>query len=252
MDASTAGGGFTRQGLRRACFQMRFKPDDLPKYLKDHEAVWPEMQTALRETGWHNYSLFYRGDGFAVGFFESDVGFAEACGRMDKTEVNARWQAAMAPYTADNTSPIDQASELEHCLYLGDNRVATLSEAPDGGAADSWHPQAFTGGGGLTATDRRRFAFQTRFDPAQLEALRADLGAMPRDTQQALREAGWHNFSLFLREDGPLCPVIWLIALVLGAHHGSLSPSPAHHPQGLWLGTWKRMPHRSKRLASER
>lgn len=181
------------------------------------------MKTALRETGWHNYSLFYRGDGFAVGFFESDVGFAEACGRMDKTEVNARWQAAMAPYTADNTSPIDQASELEHCLYLGDNRVATLSEAPDGGAADSWHPQAFTGGGGLTATDRRRFAFQTRFDPAQLEALRADLGAMPRDTQQALREAGWHNFSLFLREDGPLCPVIWLIALVLGAHHGSLS-----------------------------
>jgi L-rhamnose mutarotase len=53
------------------------------------------QQQALRDTGWHNYSLFYRDDGFAVGFFESDATFAEACARMDKTEVNAKWQVCV-------------------------------------------------------------------------------------------------------------------------------------------------------------
>lgn len=46
---------------------------------KDHEAVWPEMQRALVECGWHNYSLFYRPDGLAVGYFETDADFATAC-----------------------------------------------------------------------------------------------------------------------------------------------------------------------------
>ncbi len=63
----------TEKGLNRICFQMQFKADDLAGYVKDHEAVWPEMQEALKDAGWHNYSLFYREDGFACGFFETDA-----------------------------------------------------------------------------------------------------------------------------------------------------------------------------------
>ena len=37
------------------------------------------MQRALVECGWHNYSLFYRPDGLAVGYFETDADFATAC-----------------------------------------------------------------------------------------------------------------------------------------------------------------------------
>merc|ERR1712023_141746 len=68
----TGGGGLTKAGLKRQCFFMQLNPEDLPQYLKDHENVWPDMQEALVKCGWHNYSLFYRPDGFAVGYFETD------------------------------------------------------------------------------------------------------------------------------------------------------------------------------------
>ena len=56
----TGGGTKSGAGKNRVCFQMRFNTDTLPEYLADHSAVWPEMQQALIDCGWHNYSLFYR------------------------------------------------------------------------------------------------------------------------------------------------------------------------------------------------
>ncbi len=38
-----------------------------------HRHVWPEMQAALRETGWANYSLFLRDDGLLVGYLETET-----------------------------------------------------------------------------------------------------------------------------------------------------------------------------------
>merc|ERR1712194_926920 len=69
--------------------------------------------------GWHNYSLFCRPDGFAVGYFETEDDFQSACARMQAHEVNSRWQAAMAKYTPTSTSPIEGAKELQHYFYLG-------------------------------------------------------------------------------------------------------------------------------------
>ena len=55
------------------------------------------MLAALHETGWHNYSLFLRGDGLLVGYFETPDLEAASAG-MAATEVNARWQAEMAEF----------------------------------------------------------------------------------------------------------------------------------------------------------
>ena len=55
--------------------------------MKDHEAVWPEMQEALVRCGWHNYSLFCREDGFAVGYFETEKGLQSALDAMGKEPV---------------------------------------------------------------------------------------------------------------------------------------------------------------------
>lgn len=115
----TGGGELTAAGLKRTCFQMRFEAVDLGQYLTDHETVWPEMQEALVECGWHNYSLFFKPDGFAVGYFETEVGFEDACARMDSMPVNEVWQEQMSKYTPKNTSPIDAAQELTHYFYLG-------------------------------------------------------------------------------------------------------------------------------------
>ena len=96
--------GTTRE---RVCFQLQVKPGRLPQYREAHSAVWPDMLLALEATGWHNYSLFLREDGLLIGYFETDDLQASLDG-MAATEVNARWQAAMADNFEDLAVPADQ------------------------------------------------------------------------------------------------------------------------------------------------
>jgi L-rhamnose mutarotase len=81
----------------RVCFQLSVRPDRLEEYKARHREVWPEMLEALRRAGWRNYSLFLRPDGFLIGYLECEA-FEAAQRAMDETDVNARWQADMAPF----------------------------------------------------------------------------------------------------------------------------------------------------------
>ncbi|MFD0856946.1 L-rhamnose mutarotase [Actinomadura adrarensis] len=82
--------------MKRVCFLLKVKPDRIEEYRERHAQVWPDMQAALRDTGWHNYSLFLGDDGLVVGYLETED-FEKAQEAMARTEVNARWQAEMAP-----------------------------------------------------------------------------------------------------------------------------------------------------------
>ena len=86
--------------MRRVCFTLKVDPARLDDYRARHAHVWPEMLTALRDAGWHDYSLFLREDGLLVGYLQTDD-FAAAQAAMDRTEVNRRWQAEMAPFFPD-------------------------------------------------------------------------------------------------------------------------------------------------------
>ena len=83
--------------MERVCFELRVRPDRLAEYRERHAAVWPEMLAALSAAGWGNYSLFSRGDGQIVGYLETQD-FEAAKAAMEQTDVNARWQAEMAPF----------------------------------------------------------------------------------------------------------------------------------------------------------
>jgi L-rhamnose mutarotase len=83
--------------VERVCFLLRVRPDRLEEYKARHRAVWPEMLDALRATGWTNYSLFLDDDGLLVGYLETED-FAAAVAGMERTDVNARWQAEMAAF----------------------------------------------------------------------------------------------------------------------------------------------------------
>jgi L-rhamnose mutarotase len=86
--------------MERVCFLLQVRPERLAEYKERHGAVWPEMLDALRETGWHNYSLFLRDDGLLVGYFETpDV--RAALDGMAARDVNERWQRDMAPFFVD-------------------------------------------------------------------------------------------------------------------------------------------------------
>jgi len=83
--------------MQRICFVLLVKKERLEEYKERHRSVWPEMQEALRETGWHNYSLFLRPDGLLVGYLETED-FARAREGMAVREVNDRWQREMADF----------------------------------------------------------------------------------------------------------------------------------------------------------
>ncbi|AGZ38938.1 L-rhamnose mutarotase [Actinoplanes friuliensis] len=103
----------------RYCFHLQVREDRIAEYVERHQAVWPEMQSALRATGWRNYSLFLRPDGLLIGYVEADNLDASRAA-MDATDVNARWQAEMAPFFA-GTTPEEGFPLLTEVFHLSED-----------------------------------------------------------------------------------------------------------------------------------
>jgi len=105
--------------MQRVCFILHVKKDRLEEYKERHKHVWPEMQEALRQTGWHNYSLFLRDDGMLVGYVETPD-FQKALDGMAALEVNGRWQREMREFFEDpqGRDADKQTQPLEQVFYL--------------------------------------------------------------------------------------------------------------------------------------
>ena len=106
--------------MKRVGFLLKVKADKIEEYKERHENVWPEMKEALRRNGWHNYTLFIRDDGLLFGYFEAEESFAAALEGMDNEDVNARWQAEMAPFfeAPPGSRPDQNMIELEEIFHL--------------------------------------------------------------------------------------------------------------------------------------
>ncbi len=106
--------------MKRIAFLLKVRPDRIEEYKSRHQAVWPDMLDALRRTGWHNYSLFMREDGLLVGYFETPESLQAAQAGMAGEEVNARWQASMAPFfeALGGLKPDEGMLELEEVFHL--------------------------------------------------------------------------------------------------------------------------------------
>jgi L-rhamnose mutarotase len=105
--------------MQRVCFVLRVRQERLEEYKSRHAAVWPEMLAALRETGWHNYSIFLRPDGLLVGYLETE-NFEAARAGMATREVNGRWQSSMAPFfeIPEGVHPDGAMLPLEEVFHL--------------------------------------------------------------------------------------------------------------------------------------
>ena len=105
--------------MERVCFLLKVKADRLEEYQERHQAVWPDMLQALRETGWHNYSLFLRADGLLVGYFETPS-YERALAGMATREVNGRWQREMAGFfeSLEGRRPDESLLRLEEVFHL--------------------------------------------------------------------------------------------------------------------------------------
>ncbi len=104
--------------IQRICFLLKVRPDRLEEYKRRHQAVWPEMLEALRETGWRNYSLFLRPDGLLIGYLETPD-FEQARRAMAGREINQRWQREMAPFFEDlDGRPDEGMRPLQEVFHL--------------------------------------------------------------------------------------------------------------------------------------
>jgi L-rhamnose mutarotase len=129
-----AGHGRPSKEIRvRYCFLLRVREDLLAEYRERHAQVWPEMQQALCDAGWRNYSIFARPDGLLVGYVEADD--LDAAQRaMAATEVNARWQAEMSRYFVglDGRGPDESFETLDEIFHLDDTLLPN-TPTPNGG-----------------------------------------------------------------------------------------------------------------------
>lgn len=107
--------------MARYCFLLQVRPELLDEYKARHASVWPDMLVALRDAGWHNYSLFARPDGLLVGYVEAhDLNAAQAA--MAATTVNARWQDEMGRFFMglEGRGPDESLYVLEEIFHLED------------------------------------------------------------------------------------------------------------------------------------
>jgi L-rhamnose mutarotase len=103
--------------VRRICFTLQVRKERLDEYRRRHTRVWPDMLRALRDAGWHDYSLFLREDGLLVGYLVTED-FAAAQAALEATDVDARWQAEMAEFFSNGRRfvVLDEVFNLEHQL----------------------------------------------------------------------------------------------------------------------------------------
>jgi L-rhamnose mutarotase len=106
--------------MKRVGFILKVKQDLIEEYKVQHQAVWPDMLTALTAAGWHNYSLFMREDGMLFGYFETPDSLEAAQAAMERTEVNTRWQTAMGAYfeLPPGAHPDQSLIQLQEVFHL--------------------------------------------------------------------------------------------------------------------------------------
>jgi L-rhamnose mutarotase len=103
--------------MQRICFTLKLRESTLPEYIERHKNVWPEMQDALRATGWTNYTLFLGPNATLIGYVEVED-FDAAREGMKAFPVNERWQADMLPFFDSSANADDAMQPLPEIFHL--------------------------------------------------------------------------------------------------------------------------------------
>lgn len=96
----------------RIAFRMVLNPGQAAEYKRRHDAIWPELTTALRNAGVSDYTIWLDPETdhlFATLLLAEDNSLAD----VPKTEINRRWWDFMADIMAydDNNEPVQAPLE---------------------------------------------------------------------------------------------------------------------------------------------
>lgn len=101
----------------RVAFKMKLYPGQEAEYRRRHDALWPELETLLRETGIRAYSIFL--DEKTLDLF--GVLEVDAPSRLDELPrhpVMQKWWAYMADIMATNPDQSPVSVPLQEVFYM--------------------------------------------------------------------------------------------------------------------------------------
>jgi L-rhamnose mutarotase len=103
--------------MQRYAFKMFLNPGEAHEYRRRHDAIWPELQALLRESGVRNYSIFLDPDTDTLfAYLEPTDDY-----RMDevaKHPVMRRWWAHMKDIMAANPDGSPVSTPLVEMFHL--------------------------------------------------------------------------------------------------------------------------------------
>jgi len=84
----------------RVCFQLQLLPERREAYVERHRAVWPDMLSAIADSGRRDHFILVRADGLLIGHYETDDD-AESARRLAADPRTAAWETESASFFAD-------------------------------------------------------------------------------------------------------------------------------------------------------
>ena len=103
--------------MEKIAFTMRLKPGVALEYEKRHDALWPDLATALRDAGICDYSIFLGPDDrtlFAVLWRSA----GHTMDDLPNTEIMKRWWTSMADLMDTNPDASPQVTPLRRVFHL--------------------------------------------------------------------------------------------------------------------------------------
>jgi L-rhamnose mutarotase len=82
--------------VERVCLLFSIRPGTGPEFDRRHREAWPELVPALREAGFHNYTLFRR-DTEVVAYGECEPDASTCFEAMNRADVFRRWGEWFVP-----------------------------------------------------------------------------------------------------------------------------------------------------------
>jgi L-rhamnose mutarotase len=125
--------------MQRIAFQLRIREGMIEAYEEAHRSVWPELLRELEAMGIAEYSIFRREQQLFLYMKVRD--FRQVVERMAASEINQRWQRAMAPLfePVPGKGPDEPFAMMKEVFYMSGEparRPSSTADAADDGTAE--------------------------------------------------------------------------------------------------------------------
>lgn len=101
----------------RKAFLMTLDAAREDEYRKRHNPIWPELESALKEHGVHNYSIFLDSASHTL-FAYVEIESEERWRQIAETEACRRWWAYMKELMLTNPDDTPVAVDLDEVFHL--------------------------------------------------------------------------------------------------------------------------------------